>query len=95
MFVLHNSEGVAIGFAVRRRNPFRVGSINWMRLSQGWPKPNPGLKLANAFSVKFKLHQYLMLACLPSSPQLESKITQTIDYLAGRRVYIEFKNRIN
>jgi len=34
------------------RNPFRVASDYWARLfSQGF-KANPGLKLANAFSVK-------------------------------------------
>ncbi|HKZ02626.1 MAG TPA: hypothetical protein VJ180_10320, partial [Pyrinomonadaceae bacterium] len=33
------------------RNPERVAFRNFGALSQGLPKRNPGLKLANAFSV--------------------------------------------
>src|SRR5687767_9007216 len=53
-----NSEGVATGLLLSRRNPFSGASF------PGLPKPNPGLKLANAFSVKFKLHQYALMALL-------------------------------
>jgi hypothetical protein len=48
-----NSEGVATGlrFGGRRRNPFRVASQkNSDAFSPGF-KANPGLELANAFSV--------------------------------------------
>ena len=45
-----------------RRNPFRVCVFcEWDASFPGLPKRNPGLKLANAFSVKFKLQRYQRL----------------------------------
>ena len=40
------------------RNPFRVCAFCKWGLSPALPKRNPGLELANAFSVELKLHQY-------------------------------------
>ena len=42
----------------QRRNPFRVAKIYGPRQCPRVSKQNPGLKLANAFSVKLKLHQH-------------------------------------
>ena len=52
MFVCRNSEGVATASRLSQRNPFRVCLLQMGRLFPGLPKRNPGLKLANAFSVK-------------------------------------------
>jgi hypothetical protein len=44
------------------RNPFRVCvSCGWDPSFPGLPRRNPGLELANAFSVTFRLHQYRRL----------------------------------
>jgi hypothetical protein len=56
MFVLSKSEGVQQA-CVPHRNPFRVWVFSkWARFP-GLPKLNPGLQLANAFSVELKLDQ--------------------------------------
>ena len=50
---LRNSEGIAKSFAVKkpRRNSFRFASSRNECVFPGLPKRNPGLELANAFSV--------------------------------------------
>ncbi|HEY2972211.1 MAG TPA: hypothetical protein VGJ48_06835 [Pyrinomonadaceae bacterium] len=52
-FVGRNSERVATAFSGQRRNFFRVASSMDECLFPGLPKLNPGLELANAFSVTF------------------------------------------
>jgi len=47
-----NSEGVAMFLRQLGRNSFRVASSKLIQCSQGCPERNPGLELANAFSVK-------------------------------------------
>ena len=51
--ILRNPERVATGFRFdeRRRNPFRVASYFQALVIPRVAKRNPGLKLANAFSV--------------------------------------------